>query len=171
MTQDTSVLRRSFQNLLIMTEASPEDVAEARLVLELGIIDMVRHRATEEDLATLEAHCELEAEALEAGTYSPEHAQSFHVKLGELTHNPALAIVAGTFRGALSMSVFRSREEADTERFRHNVRDHRAIGEALRSGDQQAVRASVASHLTRGFPGHRREPLLAALSIELVNLL
>src|SRR6202142_1022051 len=66
-------------DLLTLSVISPADMSEVRMVLETGIVPLVCERATEEDLAGLEAICQRSDAALEAGDYPDALSLEFHL--------------------------------------------------------------------------------------------
>src|SRR3954447_11808175 len=48
-----SVVAQTMSDMMLMSAVTPEDVVEARLVVELGIVTLACARATDEDLARL----------------------------------------------------------------------------------------------------------------------
>ncbi len=161
----SSVVGQSVQNLVMMTTADPEDVAETRLVLELGIVTLVCERGTAEDVAALRALCDRGAEALAAGAYTRAHSESFHARLGEATHNPALALVAESFRGPLSMFELRERgAEAEDTRHARSLTEHVNLVDALEARDLVAARTAIIDHLTSHLGAHRKRRLRRAFT-------
>jgi GntR family transcriptional regulator, transcriptional repressor for pyruvate dehydrogenase complex len=159
----TSVVGQGVQNLVMMTSAEPEDVGETRLVLELGMVTLVCERGTADDIASLRDLCNRGEEALAAGSYAREHSEAFHARLGEATHNPALALVAESFRGPLSMFELRERGgESEDARHARSLREHVRIVDALEARDRGAARSAIADHLTSHLGTERRRSLRAA---------
>src|SRR5881394_3451228 len=53
-----SVVAQTMSDMMMMSAISPEDVVEARLIVELGTVTLACVRATDEDLARLRELCE-----------------------------------------------------------------------------------------------------------------
>jgi GntR family transcriptional regulator, transcriptional repressor for pyruvate dehydrogenase complex len=159
----SSVVGQGVQNLITMTSGDPEDVAETRLVLELGIVTLVCGRGTPADIRDLRALCDEGKTALKQGTYTREHSEAFHARLGEATHNPALALVAESFRGPLSMFELRERgAEAEDARHARSLKEHMRIVDALEAGDRAQARRAITAHLTSPLGRRRRSELTSA---------
>ncbi|WP_395103984.1 FadR/GntR family transcriptional regulator [Actinomadura sp. SCN-SB] len=144
-------------DLLTLAPIDPEDVAEARLVMELGILDLVLARATEQDLEALRAVCERAERSLADGEYDRSTAEQFHARLAEAAHNGAVARMAGSFRGPLRMAALRAREPA-ADAHQRTVEDHRELVEAIERRDRVTARAVMSRHLTRGTAVEIPEP-------------
>ena len=144
-------------DLLTLAPIDPEDVAEARLVMELGILDLVLARATERDLEALRAVCERAERSLADGEYDRSTAEQFHARLAEAAHNGAVARMAGSFRGPLRMAALRAREPA-ADAHQRTVEDHRELVEAIERRDRVTARAVMSRHLTRGTAVEIPEP-------------
>jgi GntR family transcriptional regulator, transcriptional repressor for pyruvate dehydrogenase complex len=82
-------------------QISAADVTEVRMILEVGIVPLVCERATEEDLADLGKIYERSEVALRNGAYSMDLSLEFHARLAQATHNPALEMLAESFRGPI----------------------------------------------------------------------
>ena len=144
-----AVLGDRLHDLLALSAIAPEDVAEARLVMELGIVSLVVDRATDEDLEDLRRICERGEEALAAGRYDPKTSGEFHGRLAAAVHNAAVSKIAESFGGPLRMAALRARED-DGAAHHRTVADHRALYEALRRRDAEDAAAVMSRHLTRG---------------------
>lgn len=145
----TDVLAERLYDLLALSTLSPEDVAEARLVMELGILGLVVARATGDDLRLLRGLCEQAGDALAAGRYDPQVANEFHARLAFAARNGAVTRIAESFRGPLRMAAVRAREPAD-DAHQRTVEDHFALIDALDRRDLDTARRVMAHHLTRG---------------------
>ena len=156
-----SVVGRTMSDMMMVSAITPEDIVEARLVVELGTVTLATARATEEDLARLRRHCEFAREELTAGRYTREISWDFHALVAEAAHNGAVEGLTHSFRSSLSMHPFRTREgEAAHER---TVEEHFRIVEALERRDGATARAEMARHLLRGTGLEERESALLAL--------
>src|SRR4051795_8456691 len=67
-----SVVGQTMSDMMIMKAITPEDVVEARLVVELGTVTLACARATDDDLAELQDLAERSQSALAAKTYTRE---------------------------------------------------------------------------------------------------
>lgn len=153
------VVGESVANLLLLSSVEPEDVAETRLVMEMGIVTLAFLNATEDDLDELQEYCAIERQALSDGVYDRRYSEEFHANLGAATGNQAIALLARSFRGPLSMFELRSRRSPQS-RYAKGVEEHAGIVAALREGDLHEARYRVAEHLTSGLPAKHRQRLI-----------
>jgi GntR family transcriptional regulator, transcriptional repressor for pyruvate dehydrogenase complex len=143
-----SVVAQTMSDMMMMSVVSPDEIVEARLIVELGIVTLACARATDDDLQQLEDLCDLGARELKAKTYTRERSWEFHSLLAAATHNAALDGLTQSFRSTLSMHPVRAREGAKAHVA--TVREHRRILAALRRRDGNAARRELANHLLRG---------------------
>lgn len=135
-------------DLLTLSVIGAADVTEVRLILEVGIVPLVCERATEEDLAALEAICERSEEALRKGEYSMDISLEFHTAVAQATHNPALEMLVESFRGPILMSLQEAREVAP-EMGGLGTKEHEQFIEAVRRRDADEASRIMREHLTR----------------------
>ena len=75
-----SKVAQTMSDMMMMSATTPEDIVEARLIVELGTVTLACARARDEDVAQLRELCERGREALEAGNYSRELSWDFHAQ-------------------------------------------------------------------------------------------
>lgn len=143
---DASRASRALERLLQMSVATPEHVAEARLVMELSLVELVLERADASDIDALRRLCEDAEDALANGSYGPGHSESFHRRLAAATHNPAVAHLAASFAGPLSMVLVRERADPDARHAR-SIAYHRRIADAVEARDADALTRLIREHL------------------------
>ena len=154
-----SKVAQTMSDMMMMSATTPEDIVEARLIVELGTVTLACARASEVDLAQLRDLCERGREALEAGNYSRELSWDFHAQLGQSAHNGAVGGLTQSFRSTLSMHPLRVREGSRAHEL--TVEEHLRIVEALERRDGGAARHAMADHLLRGTSLEERSaPLL-----------
>jgi GntR family transcriptional regulator, transcriptional repressor for pyruvate dehydrogenase complex len=156
-----SVVAQTMSDMMLMSAITPEDIVEARLMVELGTVTIACTRATEEDLALLRALCERARSALANKTYTRELSWDFHSLLAKAAHNSAIDALTQSFRSSLSMHPIRTRE--GTKAHERTAQEHLRILEALESRDGAAARSEMAQHLLRGTLLEERESALLAL--------
>ena len=156
-----SIMGQTMSDMMMMSALTPEDIVEARLVVELGTTTLACARATDDDLARLREHCHRSQEALAASTYDRELSWEFHSLLAASIHNPAVAGLTASFRSTLSLHPIRTREGARAHE--RTVEEHAKIVDALEERDGVAARAEMARHLLRGTNLAKRESALLAL--------
>jgi GntR family transcriptional repressor for pyruvate dehydrogenase complex len=156
-----SLIGQTMSDMMMMQALTPEDIVEARLIVELGTVTLACSRASDDDLRRLREICERGAEALAAKTYTSELSWEFHARLAEAAHNGALAGLAQSFRSTLSMHPIRTREGAKAHE--RTVEEHTELVGALEKRDGRAARTIMAHHLLRGTNLAKRESELLAL--------
>jgi GntR family transcriptional regulator, transcriptional repressor for pyruvate dehydrogenase complex len=156
-----SIVAQTMSDMMLMTAITPDDIAEARLIVELGTVTLACARATDEDLARLRDLCERGRAELTAGTYTRELSWDFHALLAIAAHNHAVAGLTQSFRSSLSMHPFRAREGAKAHA--KSVDEHLRIVDALERRDAAAAREEMAGHLLRGTGLDEREEALLHL--------
>ena len=156
-----SVVGQTMSDMMMMQAITPEDIVEARLLVELGTVTLACVRATDDDLAQLRDLDKRAREALADRTYTRELSWDFHALLAEAAHNQAVEGLAQSFRSSLSMHPIRTREGAKA--FERTVAEHGAIYDALVARDGVTARREMAHHLLRGTGLERRESALLAL--------
>ena len=150
---------RGMSDMLLMAELSPEDVAEARLVLELNTVMLAVRRAEPEDIEALRSICERSAALVARGEYDVHLSWDFHERLAAATHNPAPEMIHHAFRGSLSMARARAREPSSLAH-RRTVEEHTELVDALEARDVERARAVLAHHLVRATNLEDRLPSL-----------
>jgi GntR family transcriptional regulator, transcriptional repressor for pyruvate dehydrogenase complex len=156
-----AVVGQTMSDMMMMQAITPEDIVEARLIVELGTVTIACARATDEDIALLRERCDRGRRALEEKTYTRELSWDFHALLAEVTHNGAVEGLTQSFRSSLSMHPIRTREGARA--FERTVEEHERIVEALERRDGPTARRELATHLLRGTGLEKRESDLLAL--------
>ena len=121
------------------------DIFEIRRCLELEAVGRLAGRATEADIARLEAHLEEEEAAVDGdAARSIRLTGEFHILLAALAGSTVLlGYVSGLVsRCSLILALYGRPHSAEC-----GVREHRALIEALRRHDRPAALALMASHL------------------------
>lgn len=143
------VVGRTLNNLLMTSTVSPEEIAEARLLLDLGTVALAAARASTADLDDLERLSAENWAHLDAGTYRPDMAGRWHLRLAEASGNRAVVLVVSAVRGPLSMSAVRRRGVDAQDAYRQSLSDHDEILAALRERDGARAQGLMALHLLR----------------------
>ena len=156
-----SVMGQTMSDMLMMQALSPEDIVEARLVVELGTVTLACARATKDDLGRLIELGDRARAALDKGTYTRELSWEFHMLLAQAAHNGALDGLTQSFRSSLSLHPIRTREGKSAHA--RTVDEHERILEALVRRDGAAARTEMAHHLLRGTNLEKRESALLGL--------
>jgi GntR family transcriptional regulator, transcriptional repressor for pyruvate dehydrogenase complex len=135
-------------NMLFLASVSAADVTEARMVFELGMLELACERADDEDIAALEAICDRAAASLAGDGHDVTISTEFHTRLAQCTHNAALTLFAESFKAPLQSSLEEARR-ADPDMGRRGLDEHRALVDALRDRDAARARTIMAAHLGR----------------------
>jgi DNA-binding FadR family transcriptional regulator len=140
---------QGISDMLVLSQVDPDEIAEARLIMELGTVALAVERASTEDIADLREIADRGAQAIADDTYETSLAREFHARLAAAAHNRAIDMVAETFGGPLSMHPVREREPAGWSHER-SVEEHLRIVDAIEQRDAKLARKLMAEHLTRG---------------------
>ena len=152
---------QTMSDMMIMQAVSPEDIVEARLVLELGTVTLACARATDDDLDALRSLMKQSKAELKAGTYARGMSWEFHALVARAAHNGAVEGITTSFRSTLSMHPIRTRE--GTQSHARTVKEHARILDAIAERDGETARREMAHHLMRGTNLEKRESALLAL--------
>ena len=98
-------LGEGLADLLTLAPVDAAQVTEARIIFELGIIPLAVERATTDDLVDLRQMVEAGRVALAEDRYTMDMSASFHIRVAECTHNPAIEMMVRSFHGAMLMSL------------------------------------------------------------------
>ncbi|HEV7649727.1 MAG TPA: FCD domain-containing protein [Actinophytocola sp.] len=134
--------------LVSMSPLTAQEVTEARLVFEVGIIPLVVQRATAEDVAALREMTAGHAAALQAGTYTLHMSAEFHVRLAACTHNTAIEMLVRSFEGPLLMSLVTAKAAAPLMGKRGG-QEHVALIDAIADRDVARAETIMRTHLRR----------------------
>jgi DNA-binding FadR family transcriptional regulator len=156
-----SIVGQTMSDMMMMSAVTPEDVVEARLVVELGTVTLACARATDDDVAALSELQERAERALADKTYTRELSWDFHGLLGKAAHNGAIDGLTQSFRSSLSMHPIRTREGGRAHAL--TVDEHGRILAALVARDGATARSEMATHLLRGTNLEKRESELLEL--------
>jgi DNA-binding FadR family transcriptional regulator len=143
-TPEPSLVSEGFADMLRMSEVTPADVTEMRLVFELAMLPLAVARATEADLEQLSAICD----ASEAQGYDVARSAEFHTRLAQCTHNDALALFAESFHQPLLRSLQVAKRVAP-EMGGQGTLEHRELIEAIRERDVARAVTIMSAHLGR----------------------
>lgn len=135
-------------DLLSLSELTDKEVAEARQVLELGIIPLVCERATEQDIADLLEICDRGDEALAKGTYPMALSAEFHSRVARATHNAAIAMLTDSFHGP-TLRLLQHVKDDHPEMGARGNREHRRFVTAIKTRDVDKAITVMRSHLGR----------------------
>ena len=131
-------------NPYILDQETLKEIFEIRLVLEIGMADLLFHRITSEDIHELKKNVATEPPATQYHLFNIDHEVAFHGKLYEITNNktlkkfqkmllPVFDFVhhSGLLKKQPLLKTFVSHtelidilENGDPEKFRNGMRNH-----------------------------------------------
>jgi GntR family transcriptional regulator, transcriptional repressor for pyruvate dehydrogenase complex len=135
-------------DLLNLASVSAEQVTEARLVFEIGIIPMITERATDDDIEALRQMVRSHAAALKHGTYTMSMSADFHNRVADCTHNGAIEMLMRSFHGPLLMSL-REAQDAAPLMGQRGTTEHRDFVEAIAARDADKAATIMRRHIGR----------------------
>lgn len=144
----TEVVEKTFAHMVMLSDLDPDEVAEARLAVELNVVTLAAKRATAEDFEALTQAIERGREALANGSYQTSYSREFHVLLAHAAHNRALEILVRSFRGTFSMAAVRAREPSDIAHLK-SVDEHERIVKCVITRDISGAGRALADHFAR----------------------
>lgn len=147
-TPTSAVVGEGITTMLLMSDVEADEIAEARLLMELGIVTLAVQRATDDDIAVLRDICQRSRASLESHDYDVRLSAEFHAALAGAAHNGAVKLITESFRGPLSMAAARAREPAD-ESHAHSVEEHVWLLEAIEARDLPRAQHVMTDHLVR----------------------
>ncbi len=137
-------------DMLAMSSLSAAEITEARIIFELGIIELVCERAKEEDFEELEEILERSRASLETSSYNTDLSAEFHVRLAKSAHNRTLNLIIESFHGPLRYSLLEAKHAAPA--MGHpGVLEHHELLKALQNRDAATARDVLYRHLSRTY--------------------
>lgn len=134
---------------LLLSGGAPEELLELREMLEIGILEIVLKKVTEEDIHKMEKAIGLLEEDYRKGETAPEvlgkHDLDFHYAFAGATHNPLIMKIARTiwemFRVSIGEVIHFETEEP--------VRRHRKILEAVKERSLEKAKGAIYQSLEK----------------------
>jgi GntR family transcriptional repressor for pyruvate dehydrogenase complex len=137
-----------FANMLLLSSATPEQVTEARMIFEVGMIPLICDRRTDEDIHDLREICARAQYALKKNSYDMHISAEFHVRLAGAAHNAAIELIVDSLRGPLLASLLKAKEAAP-QMGRRGVTEHLQLIDAIEARDETRATDILSKHLTR----------------------
>lgn len=136
----TSANKKIFDPLLfhlLVTQPELEELAEMRLLVELGVVHLAAAHAGGPDLDELEAaYRDMAAQCGSGGKGLYDAERRYHEVLGRITHN---RLVENLYHFVIDLL-------APTMRPGHGMETHKKIVDALRARDTDAADAAIREH-------------------------
>ncbi|PTN06308.1 FadR/GntR family transcriptional regulator [Mangrovibacterium marinum] len=133
----------------ILDNATLKDVFELRLVLEIGIADLIFAHKTEEDLEELAQIVEQEPDFSDDVLFDVEHEIKFHRKLYEMTQNETLRNFQNILLPVFNY-VYESGLLYKPVKNKRYV-SHKGLVEIIRNGKASEYRKAMRKHLANHF--------------------
>ena len=144
----TSNISAGLTDMLAMSSLSGAEITEARIIFEMGIVELVCQRAVQEDFDALEEICQRSVVSLESGSYDMDLSAEFHIRMTQSAHNRTLDLIVESFQGPLRYSLLEAQHTAPTMGD-PGVSEHREILKALIARDALMAREILYKHLSR----------------------
>jgi DNA-binding FadR family transcriptional regulator len=141
------------RHVLATSATSLEQLKEARVFFEAGIVRLATERASEADIARLAARLE-EHRAAAGAVSAPSHMDEFLQK-DMAFHREIAAITGNAIYAALSQAIFEWLAEFHSGLVRLHgaegltIEEHEAIYERVAARDPEGAAAAMTRHLTR----------------------
>lgn len=144
---DGTGVAESLHALLQMSNVSPSQLLQVRLVLEPAIVRLAAEERTDQDIAALHRNLEMMKAAGADRTETIKLDTAFHELLAAATHNPFFGLVIRPIIELLRTLYM------DKEKYMSLVEDtfsdHRAILSAIENRSEDAAESAMRCHLSR----------------------
>lgn len=133
----------------VLDQDTLKEIFEIRLVLEIGMADLLFHRITKKDIEELRQIVQNEPDATQYHLFNVEHEIAFHGKLYEITGNATLK----KFQKML-LPVFDYVHNSGLLKKQPMLRtfvSHKELVDILENGDPEKFRTGMRQHLENHF--------------------
>ncbi|MBZ4192460.1 FadR/GntR family transcriptional regulator [Niabella beijingensis] len=130
----------------IMDDSTLQDLFELRLVLEMGIAELLFARITRQDIKELEEIVEKEEKTTEKGPFRIKNEIAFHGKLYDITGNTTLR----KFQ-LLLLPVFEYVIKLEGDQLISGAVNHKGLIQILKKGTIEDFKKGMVSHLQPHF--------------------
>lgn len=129
-----------------------KDIFELRLILEMGMVDLVFARKTEQDLEDLSVIVEeMEKNNPDSKIFSLKNEVAFHGKLYEMSGNSTLQRLQNILLPIFQYVHRHKLKDAETYMYSKKFVSHRELLEYLKEGNKEKFRKGLARHLEPHF--------------------
>lgn len=129
-----------------------KDIFELRLILEMGMVDLVFARKTEKDLEDLSVIVDkMEKNNPDSKIFSLKNEVAFHGKLYEMSGNRTLQRVQNILLPVFQYVHAHKLQDAKTYMYTKKFVTHRQLLEYLKGGNKEKFRKGLARHLEPHF--------------------
>jgi GntR family transcriptional regulator, transcriptional repressor for pyruvate dehydrogenase complex len=133
----------------ILDNGTLKDIFELRLILEVGMADLVMHRITSEDIKELSELVRDEPEKSNSILFDVEHEIKFHGKLYEITRNKSLKQFQFLLLPIFNY-IYKSGMITKPIKIKRYV-SHKGLVEVLKNGNAEKFRTAMRAHLENHF--------------------
>lgn len=140
---DDKTLISKFEDAMDMSQVEPEDVVEARELLEIAMSKLILQRVNVRDIQILEELYENMENCIEDGRSYVDFDAKFHLALSICTHNRVLSIMTGTLN---NMANRERLLQSSKVRIRAN-KEHKKIIEALKQKNENELLEAMGMHI------------------------
>lgn len=136
----------------LLSDESLKQLYELRLILEMGMIDILFERKTEKDLKELEQIVlKMENEKKDSSIFSLENEIAFHGKLYEMSGNSTLQRFQEILLPVFQYVHEHKLSETDTHMYARKFVSHRDLFDFLNKNDIESFRIGMRKHLEPHF--------------------
>lgn len=148
-TPGSTEIAESISNMLLIRSTTPQEVTEARLVLETGVIRLACERADETDVAELDEICDRAGRLLASeAEYDVALSAEFHSRVAAATHNQVITALIASLHQPLEDSLRQARD-VDPAMGRIGTEEHRELVRAIEARDADKAKDIMRRHLLR----------------------
>jgi len=139
-------------DLKLLSDVSLMHIFELRLILEMGMIDLVFERKTEEDLIELEEIVtRMELENKDTSIFSLENEVAFHGKLYQMSGNTTLQRFQNILLPVFQYVHAHKLSDSDTYMYAKKFVTHRELFNYLKQNDIELFKVGMRKHLEPHF--------------------
>ncbi|MBP8793375.1 MAG: FadR family transcriptional regulator [Lutibacter sp.] len=136
----------------LLGDETLKDIFELRLILEMGMVDLLFARKTAADLITLDAIVtEMEGDKTNSTIFSLENEVAFHGKLYEMSGNSTLQRFQNLLLPVFQYVHDHKLTDAETYMYSKKFVTHRELLDYLKNDDIKGFRKGMAQHLEPHF--------------------
>lgn len=136
----------------LLSDESLKHVFELRLILEMGMIDLLFERKTEKDMKELELLVsQMEQEKKDTSIFSLDNEIAFHGKLYEMSGNTTLQRFQEILLPLFQYVHEHKLSDADTYMYAKKFVSHRELFDYLKNDDIENFRTGMREHLRPHF--------------------
>jgi GntR family transcriptional repressor for pyruvate dehydrogenase complex len=148
---NTDHLAQALALVLATEKDAMLELLELRKIIEVGASGLAAQRRTGEELEKMDRALAQMEKDIEAGELGQQADWQFHYAVAEATHNSLIVRLMDSLKEIMSVLLEKAREElyqtpGTPQRL---LREHRAIYEAIKSGQDKTAQKAMYEHLDR----------------------